>query len=290
MDGSGDEDADLKLAIAMSLQETLPPAAATTSEQSQYAKCDIRPEPKESIKPPVMASKSDVMLDRKQMELERLSRLKAKRPRSISPPPIKRHTTPSSERELKRLKMELVPGNVDLDADAKPPSLQNMSSKTAKTSQLEASSQPQNAILEYPFGVVKKTWAFRHERFNDIKIQEVLQKNTLNIAVLSAFDWDVDWVLRKLDLKRTKMIFVMQAKGKKAQEQYREDSKDIPNLKLCFPDMSGQINCMHSKLMLLFHETHLRVAVPTANLNAYDWGETGIMENVGQIRSHSKLC
>jgi len=37
---------------------------------------------------------------------------------------------------------------------------------------------------------------------------------------------------------------------------------------------------MHSKLMLLFHPEYLRVVVPTANLTNYDWGETGVMENV----------
>jgi len=44
--------------------------------------------------------------------------------------------------------------------------------------------------------------------------------------------------------------------------------------------MEGQINLMHSKLQLLAHPSHLRVAVPTANLVPYDWGETGVMENV----------
>jgi hypothetical protein len=45
--------------------------------------------------------------------------------------------------------------------------------------------------------------------------------------------------------------------------------------------MDGQVNCMHSKLMLLFHPGYLRIAVPTANLMPFDWGETGgIMENV----------
>ncbi|KAL8958015.1 MAG: hypothetical protein Q9183_005919 [Haloplaca sp. 2 TL-2023] len=43
--------------------------------------------------------------------------------------------------------------------------------------------------------------------------------------------------------------------------------------------MAGQVNCMHSKLMLLSYPTHLRVVVPTANLVPYDWGETGVMEN-----------
>ena len=37
---------------------------------------------------------------------------------------------------------------------------------------------------------------------------------------------------------------------------------------------------MHSKLMLLSHPGYLRIAVPSANLMPYDWGETGVMENV----------
>ena len=37
---------------------------------------------------------------------------------------------------------------------------------------------------------------------------------------------------------------------------------------------------MHSKLMLLSHPTYLRVVVPSANLVPYDWGESGVMENV----------
>lgn len=55
----------------------------------------------------------------------------------------------------------------------------------------------------------------------------------------------------------------------------------LPNVSLVFPNMSGQINCMHSKLMLLFHETYLRIVIPTANLVKFDWGgNKGIMENV----------
>jgi hypothetical protein len=46
--------------------------------------------------------------------------------------------------------------------------------------------------------------------------------------------------------------------------------------------MDGQINCMHSKLMLLFHRDYLRIVVPTANLTTFDWGENGLMENVSK--------
>lgn len=38
--------------------------------------------------------------------------------------------------------------------------------------------------------------------------------------------------------------------------------------------------CMHSKLMLLKYPKYLRIVVPTGNLVPYDWGETGVMENV----------
>lgn len=44
--------------------------------------------------------------------------------------------------------------------------------------------------------------------------------------------------------------------------------------------MEGQVNCMHSKLMLLFHPGYVRIVVPTANLTAVDWGYSGAMENV----------
>jgi hypothetical protein len=37
---------------------------------------------------------------------------------------------------------------------------------------------------------------------------------------------------------------------------------------------------MHSKLQLLSHPTYLRICVPSANLVPYDWGESGVMENV----------
>ena len=71
----------------------------------------------------------------------------------------------------------------------------------------------------------------------------------------------------------------MQAKEQMTRDQYRRETADMPNLRLCFPPMEGQVNCMHSKLMLLSYPGFLRVVVPTANLVPYDWGESGDMEN-----------
>lgn len=51
------------------------------------------------------------------------------------------------------------------------------------------------------------------------------------------------------------------------------------NIRFAFPPMNG-FGAMHSKLQLLKYANSLRIVVPTGNLVSYDWGETGIMENV----------
>lgn len=56
-------------------------------------------------------------------------------------------------------------------------------------------------------------------------------------------------------------------------------SNTPPGIRFCFPAMNGP-GAMHSKLQLLKYPDYLRVVVPTANLVPYDWGETGVMENM----------
>lgn len=141
--------------------------------------------------------------------------------------------------------------------------------------------------IQFPNGTVKKTWAYGYPRQDDIKIEEVLQKEDLELAVLSAFQWDEEWILRKLNMRKTKVICVVQAESEEQKAEIRANVP--PNVRFCFPSMAGQINCMHSKLQLLSHPTHLRVVVPSANLVPYDWGEEGgVMENVS-IQSVSQI-
>ncbi len=80
---------------------------------------------------------------------------------------------------------------------------------TATTSKLKK--KEQNDPFQYPTGVIKKTWAFGHDRCNDIKIEEVLQKKDLTVAVLSSFQWHMEWLFSKFNVD-TKLVFVMQAK------------------------------------------------------------------------------
>ncbi|TVY39670.1 Tyrosyl-DNA phosphodiesterase [Lachnellula subtilissima] len=132
--------------------------------------------------------------------------------------------------------------------------------------------------IQYPDGAIKKTWVYGCPRQgDDIKIEEVFQKKDLELAVLSSFQIDPAWVEAKLDGK-TKIIWVLQEKDEAEKEKLRSEA--AKNQRFCFPSMEGNINCMHSKLQLLAHPSHLRIVVPSANLVPYDWGETGVMENV----------
>lgn len=255
------EDEDLRRAIAMSL-ETAPKSPDGAYESA----CEVAKKPQN-----VSTTNGILGIDRKKQEKERLARLKRKRDTTVSPPP------------LVRLEKRGRVANDRVQSPAKetiPPSgLQVKSASLSQKEQLAPTSM--TSTLRYPDGVVKQTWAFGYPRTpKDIKIEEVLERSSLEAAVLSSFQWDFDWLFPKLDTKRTPLILVMQAKYESQKQQCRSDFNGIPSVRLCFPPMDGQVNCMHSKLMLLFYEKSMRIVVPTANLVPYDWGESGgIMEN-----------
>jgi hypothetical protein len=198
-------------------------------------------------------------LDRRAMEVERLARMQAKLPKTIEQQPTTMQAT-SSKRQR----------------SISPPPTSRPTKKIKEQEQEKTSS-----LLQYPRGVVKKTWAFGHTRsVNDIKIEEVLEKTTLRTALISAFQWYTNWFMAKLNLQQTKVIMVMQADNEAVKQQYRQETEYLGKiLRLVFPSMEGNVNCMHSKLMLLFHPHKLRVAIPSANMTDYDWGEQGTMEN-----------
>ncbi|KAG5437350.1 hypothetical protein PCANB_000780 [Pneumocystis canis] len=133
--------------------------------------------------------------------------------------------------------------------------------------------------IPFPNGTVKITAVKGYEkREHDITIEDVFQPKILKAAVLSAFVIDPLWVLSKIQLSNTIVVFVHQAKLKKERQAINELYLCFPNVSAIFPSMEGA-NCMHCKLQLLFYTTYLRVVIPSANLVDYDWGETGVMEN-----------
>ena len=289
-----DEDEDLKKAIALSLAESGVP----TVKDELEIKANLT-ERESMIKPAGFLG-----LSRKAMEEERLARIASrKRERSISPPMgLSSRKAPKLEEQTVTLpsgaRLNMFSTLVQDDQKGRKSELANGANARLKAEPLDRKittnsedrsevklENPSNSVLKYPNGVVKKTWAFGHSRTgNDIKLEEVLEPTTLQTAVLSGFQWDIEWVLSKLRIPpnggSTKCIFVMQAKDEDLRSQMLRETSDMRSfLRLCFPPMPGQVHCMHSKLMLLFHADKLRIAIPTANLLNFDWGETGVMEN-----------
>lgn len=262
-----DENEDIRRAIELSLQET-----GVSSDQGKLVAKGSLPTPStsyqisESGKPSrpsiedASTAASDKLagisgLDRKAMEQERLTRL-GKRKRDSSP-----------ERPSKQIaKMHSMEG--------------------AQASSIQSHSV-QSAILRYSRGAIKRTFATKYSRTNDITVDEVLQADSVNIAVISSFMWDSEWLNKKLNPLKVKQIWIMNAKDQDVQERFKQEMKDcgVPNSRMHFPPMNGMIHSMHSKFMLLFGEDNLRFVVPTANMTPIDWGEVkndwqpGVMEN-----------
>ncbi|KAK1821800.1 hypothetical protein LTR12_003849 [Friedmanniomyces endolithicus] len=286
------DDEDLKTAIALSM------AATPSDEDSLRLKREAAAT--NGVALPNMPKVGLAGIDRQAMERDRLARLASrKRTRSISPPPVR---DPRKAPRLETTTVDMPSGArlnmfstlVQQDQATRKSATANAANTDlkTKTKSVPIKDEPPTASptlrqpkLAYPHGVVKKTWAFGHERTgDDIKLEEVLEPHTLRTAVLSAFQWDPDWILSKLKTPpnggSTKCVFIMQAKDEALRQQMlRETEHQRSFLRLCFPPMPGAVHCMHSKLMLLFHQTKLRIAIPTANLLTFDWGETGMMEN-----------
>ncbi|KAI2471708.1 phospholipase D/nuclease [Annulohypoxylon bovei var. microspora] len=280
MDGldafDGDEDAALRYAIALSLQETSgaspkKPIELSSDEEQDQDRTDQKPNfpsaTKEPNNPPIkqvskFASLKDATLnpqqpastasssfgipglDRKKMEEERLARsTKRKAPDS----------QPDEQGRRQRPK-------VDIETPVS----------------LPTKGTPR---LPYPKGAVKKTWVAGCPRRDDIKIEEVLQKEELELAVISSFQWDDQWMLSKINFARTKIVFVAFASGEAQREEIKANAPTGAAVKFCFPPMMSTGN-MHSKLQLLKYPKYLRVVVPTGNFVPYDWGENGIIENM----------
>ncbi|KAJ8113592.1 hypothetical protein OPT61_g4310 [Boeremia exigua] len=258
-----DEDDDLKRAIALSLQDgpqytdTTEPSVVgerlTTFTSPQAALTRQAAASSTTLK---MSANNPLAMDRKAMEAERLQRLaERKRKRSSSP---------------------------DQPSKQKP--------KTQASARLHSPLNPQSqsdAVLQYPRGAVKRTFATKFPRTDDITIDELLQAPIVNIAVISSFQWDAEWLSRKLSHSKVKQHWVMNARDAETQARWRRDLAEcgIPNLRIHFPPMNTAVGNAHSKYMLLVSEKKMRVVVSTANMEREYWGEVandwqpGVLEN-----------
>ncbi|EFQ28660.1 ubiquitin interaction domain-containing protein [Colletotrichum graminicola M1.001] len=246
-----DDDPDLALAIALSLQEQENPkigGMTTTSSTERPSEQTPKSAPATNF--------GSLVLDRKRMEEERLARLKK---RSATQAQLDdQHQRPKTQR-------------------AEAPKGHRPSSATFGS--LEAATAARDVPqLPFPKGAFKRTWALGYPRTGeDIKIEEILQKDKLQLAVLSSFQWDEEWLLSKVDVRQTRLLLVAYANNEAEKAAIRANAP-TGLVRFCFPPMYG--GYMHSKLQILKYEGYLRIVIPSGNLVPYDWGETGVLENM----------
>lgn len=173
------------------------------------------PEPEPAPAPAPASSLSLFGLDRAKMEEERLARLRKRkaagdggggesdskrvRANDENRPP---GTTGRQNVPQKGAQQLRVPPASRAENDAKP---------TARATGQQQNMTPKNELgkLRFPKGVVKKTWVKGQPRLgDDIRLEEVLQKDELELAVISSFQWDQDWMLDKFDLRKTRLVLV----------------------------------------------------------------------------------
>ncbi|KAG9252779.1 ubiquitin interaction domain-containing protein [Emericellopsis atlantica] len=237
--GEMTDDEALEYAIALSMQDEEHPPSQQQQQQPPLNQDEL-PKPAE---PSTSQNLGLAQLDRRAMEQERLKRLASKRPR------------PAADDDQ------------DDVVEISPPAKKRAISR-----------EPKITALQFPRGVVKKTWAYGYPRLgDDIKIEEVLQKDRLELALLSSFQWDDAWLMSKIDTGKTKLVLLAYAQNEAQQQDMRENAP--PRVRFCFPPMKGS-GSMHSKLQLLKYSDSLRIVIPSGNLVPYDWGETGVMENM----------
>ncbi|KAK7934925.1 tyrosyl-DNA phosphodiesterase domain-containing protein [Apiospora marii] len=316
MDGNGefeDEEAALRYAIALSLQDGAVagqgsnsasdgPIQLSSDEEDEddlekppvYRSShrlplpDEKQGPNQHMKPsspaaqqptqPAQGGLAALGLDRKKMEEERLARLGKRKV------PDSEQDTQDRNRRLKTVsaspgkQLQHITGAGRLGEGAFRAPLTGVPLSTSQDPPSRPMPPPTGG-LRWPKGVVKKTWAADFPRTgDDIKIDEILQKDQLQLAIISSFQWDDEWMLSKINVSRTKLMCIAYASSV---QQRMEIEANAPNenVRFCFPPMLP-MGSMHSKLQLLRFPNYLRIVVPSGNFVPYDWGETGTMENI----------
>jgi hypothetical protein len=240
------QDEDIKRAIALSLQANSGQPSTSDNQPEKISKPDSNVDPS--------APGGIQGLDRRKMEEERLSRVAKKRQASS---------------EFKAPAEEII----------------EPSSKKLKTFQPESSfifPAIEKSSLQYPQGVIRKTWSPVHPRGSDIKIEEVLNADKAKLAIICSYMWDLEWLFTKFKERTTKFLFVMDARTEAERQERAREAEIVGRgrIGVCFPPLQGVAKMIHCKFMLLVYDDSLRLVITSANLTPYDWGETGVLENV----------
>lgn len=220
LNGCDDEDEALRRAIAMSLGESTTATAPTTDDDAQGTANNVDKGRGQGHAQDEADSHSSsagglamgmLGMDRKQMEEERLARLKK---RKAGPANLDSHSNsghksepPPAQRPRLTSGLPSLPGHSTGSSGVSQPALPSAISSLNSNS--SASKGVSEAGPPYAQGAVRRTRALGYaRRDDDITLEEVLQRGSLELAVLSSFQWDEEWLMKKLDLKKTKVLLI----------------------------------------------------------------------------------
>ncbi|KAI1454946.1 phospholipase D/nuclease [Annulohypoxylon moriforme] len=293
MDGldafGGDEDAALRYAIALSLQESggaspKKPIELSSDDDKDEDKDENEDKPKQKPKPSPNAKESE------NSPIKQTTQYVSSKDTSLDPqqpvPMASNNSTVLGLAGMDRKKMEeeRLARSRERSAKRKMPDSQSEEQGRRQRPKVDdetpiSPATKSTSSLPYPKGTVKKTWVSGCPRKDDIKIEEVLQKDELELAVISSFQWDEQFLLSKIKFPKTKVVLIAFASSDAQREEMKANVPRGASVKFCFPPMMSTGN-MHSKLQLLKFPKYLRIAIPTGNFVPYDWGENGIIENM----------
>lgn len=289
-DPSDSEDEDLKLAIALSLQDQKD--VEDTRRERLHANEAIQSSAANTVEP--QTTSGLLGLDRKTMEAERLARLKRKREVDVqeeaqNQKSVSVEKTPASPPPARKQKTNLMTMTTSTMSAAGPKP--NFVKSTALS---RAFTDPQVLLTSSPSRLTSSG------KYESISFPDILHppspNHALKSVLLSSFVADLDWALPHFNTRTTKFLIILHAHNAQHRALLSADFVGLPNVKLVLPEIIGA-GTMHSKLMLLFYHQHsdrrdgerdgsasdaemCRVVVPSANLTPADWGVGGIMENV----------
>ncbi|KAI0087489.1 tyrosyl-DNA phosphodiesterase-domain-containing protein [Irpex rosettiformis] len=268
--GDEDEDPEFKAQLRRAIAESEATMVVRQPAVNQHTAPDERPYP--PMQAAVPHSGSPFLMDRAEMERQRLERQKRKRPDIARVENI----IPKREED----------DDMIIDGDAvRETKRQHVSSPaaTARTNASSSSQPPRSAIARSQ----PQTHRNKEELFYDgeirqtankyvdppkdthpvFRLSEILSpKDDIAFAIISAYVINFPWMYTFFEPKTPVIVVTQDMHG---QETIKEV---LPEWIKTTPFLRGGHGCMHMKFMLIFYKTgRLRVVVSTANLIEHDW-------------------
>lgn len=190
----GNDDEQLQRAIAMSLE----PSENANPETVKAAANTTAPLTENLVSTGTLSS-----MNRKQMEEERLARLAKRKLDDTS-------ASAQPSRKLPKTEPVLVSRAASQSTAPKPRSeVCRQLASNAPGIDIHPTSR---SVPQWPLGAVKKTHIAGFPRTgNEITLEEVIQRDDLDLGVFSSFLWDLEWFFTKINTQSSRILLIMQA-------------------------------------------------------------------------------